>query len=225
MGRDSPPRVRQAVQLERKKSQRAGYDRILIVCEGSKTEPLYFKEIRKEYRLNTANVEVFPSAFGTEPIQVVQYAKHLFDNGDVELGLRARAFERVYAVFDRDDHLSYFNALALAASLYKKLRNDARQVVTLEAVASVPSFELWLLLHYEDIRHIMHRDEVMERLKIHIPNYEKGTSGVYSITQPNLHVADLRSTRLAGLSNPHIDTEPYTEIYKLVHLLQKLNQT
>ena len=103
----------------------------MIVCEGTKTEPHYFKEIRKEYRLNTANVEVYSSAFGTEPIQVVQYAKHLFVNGAVELGVRARAFDRVYAVFDRDDHQSYFNALSLAASLDKKLRNDAKQAVTL----------------------------------------------------------------------------------------------
>ena len=225
MGRDNHPRERQAEQLERKKSQRAGYDRILIVCEGSKTEPLYFKEIRKEYRLNTANVEVYPSAFGTEPIQVVQYAKHLFVNGAVELGVRARAFERVYAVFDRDDHQSYFNALALAASLDKKLRNDTKQLITFNAIASIPSFELWLLLHYDDIHHILHRDEVMERRKLYIPNYEKGTGGVYAITQPNFHVADLRSIRLVGLSNPHVDTEPYTDIYRLVDLLQKLNQT
>ena len=223
MGRDNHPKERQAKQLERKKNQRAGYDRILIVCEGSKTEPFYFNEIRKEFRLQTANVAVYASAFGTEPIQVVQYAKHLFVNGDVGKGIKARAFEQVYAVFDRDQHQSYFNALASAVSLNKKLRNDTRQLVTFNAITSIPSFELWLLLHYEDIQHMLHRDEVMERLKLHIPNYEKGMGGVYTTTQLNLHVADSRSTRLAELSNHHIDTDPYTDVYKLVDLLQKLN--
>ena len=39
MGRDNSPKVRQQRQLERKVGRRASYDRILIVSEGSKTEP------------------------------------------------------------------------------------------------------------------------------------------------------------------------------------------
>ncbi len=46
MARDNSPRERQKKQLERKQGRRAGYDRILIVSEGSKTEPNYFSEIR-----------------------------------------------------------------------------------------------------------------------------------------------------------------------------------
>jgi hypothetical protein len=57
--------VRQAAQLQRKKANRASHDRILIVSEGSKTEPLYFDEIRQYFRLHTANVQVRPSGFGT----------------------------------------------------------------------------------------------------------------------------------------------------------------
>jgi hypothetical protein len=54
-------------------------------------------------------------------------------------------------VFDRDDHASYFEALRAAESLDRKLKNDANQFIRFQAIASVPSFELWLLLHYEDI--------------------------------------------------------------------------
>ena len=56
MGRDNSPKERQRRQLERKLSRRAGYDRMLIVSEGSKTEPNYFSEMRAEYRLHSANV-------------------------------------------------------------------------------------------------------------------------------------------------------------------------
>ena len=73
MARDNSPAERQKKQLERKLGQRASYDRILIVWEGSKTEPNYFKDIRAAYRLQTANIEVQPSGFGTGPIQVVQF--------------------------------------------------------------------------------------------------------------------------------------------------------
>ena len=104
MARDNSPQERQRQQLERKLARRASYDRILIVSEGSKTEPNYFGEIRQAYRLHTANVEVRPSELGTAPIQVVQYAKELFEFGDKHKNIQPRAFEQVYAVFDRDDH-------------------------------------------------------------------------------------------------------------------------
>jgi hypothetical protein len=38
----------------------------LIVSEGSKTEALYFGEIRQQFKLQTANVQVQPSGFGTQ---------------------------------------------------------------------------------------------------------------------------------------------------------------
>lgn len=58
MVRDHSPKERQRQQLERKLGRRASYDRILIVSEGSKTEPNYFSDIRSAYRLHTANVEL-----------------------------------------------------------------------------------------------------------------------------------------------------------------------
>jgi hypothetical protein len=219
MARENSPKIRQRAQLERKQSQRASYDRVLIVSEGSKTEPLYFKEIKNAHRLQTANVEVHPSALGTEPIQVVRYAKRLFKEGDPRKRIRPRAFEKVFAIFDRDDHKSYFDALKLAESLDGKLRNDAKQPVEFKAVASVPCFELWLLLHFEDIRHPLRRDEVLTRLKQHIPGYDKGVGGSFSTTRGSLYIASQRARNLARLSTAFDDTEPSTDIVELVSLL------
>jgi hypothetical protein len=227
MGRDNPPKERQRKQLERKQNLRASYDRILIVSEGSKTEPLYFKEICTANRLQTANIEVQPSQLGTAPIQVVEYARALFKNGDKHKGIQPRAFEQVYAVFDRDDHDSYFDALKKAESLDGKLRNDNKQAVKFTAIASIPCFELWLLLHYEDIRHWLHRDQIVQRLKQpqNFPGYEKGSKLAFSTTRHTLDTAIQRARRLAEQSNPFIDTEPYTAIVELVELLTNLRKT
>lgn len=222
MARDNAPRDRQKKQLERKQGRRASYDRILIVSEGSRTEPNYFREIRSAFRLHTANVEVRPSELGTAPIQVVQYAKELFENGDRHKNIQQRAFEQIYAVFDRDDHGSYHDALALSEQLNGKLRNDARQPVVFQAIASVPSFELWLLLHYEDIQVPLHRDEVMSRLKRHIPGYEKGSGTAYAITNEHLAVATARAERLAQRFSARTDPEPFTAIAELVQRLMAL---
>ena len=222
MGRDNSPQERQQKQLARKLGRRASYDRILIVSEGSKTEPNYFSEICAAYRLPTANVEVRSSELGTAPIQVVQYAKELFEHGDRHKRIQRRAFEQVYAVFDRDDHHSYTEALRLAESLDGKLKNDAKQFVRFEAIASVPSFELWLLLHYEDIQASVHRDDVMRRLKQYIPAYEKGASAIFANTRESLAVATQRAEALANKFSADTAPEPYTSIVRIVKLLTTL---
>lgn len=223
MARDHSPKERQRQQLLRRKQRsRIECDRVLIVSEGSKTEPLYFNEIRIEQRLPSANIAVSPSELGTEPMQVVQYARQLFEKGDPYKSIEPRAFEQIFAVFDRDDHKSYFEALKLAESLDGRLRNDARQLVTFKAIASVPSFELWLLLHFEQIQAPLHRDEVMQRLKLRIPGYEKGAGKAYETTRTKLNDALLNAGQLSEKFSAATDPEPYTGIADLVEILTHL---
>jgi hypothetical protein len=115
-------RERKASDLRRKKGTRRPYDRILIVCEGSKTEPNYFEEIRQEARIPSADIKVLHSAAGTAPIRIIDFAIEEFG--------KARAYERVYAVFDRDDHASYANAIHKADAT--NLRNDENKTVTFD---------------------------------------------------------------------------------------------
>ena len=42
----------------RRDPEREPYDRVLIVCEGECTEPLYFEDLTDHYRLCTANIKV-----------------------------------------------------------------------------------------------------------------------------------------------------------------------
>ncbi|WP_265635233.1 RloB family protein [Cupriavidus cauae] len=208
--------------MARKIGQRASYDRILIVSEGAKTEPNYFCEIRAAYRLHTTNVEVRHCEIGTSPIQVVQYAESLFRNGDRHKRIQARAFEQVYAVFDRDDHDSYFDALQYAAALDGRLKNDIKQDVAFRAVASVPNFELWLLLHYAQVHAPVHRDEVLRRLKNHVPQYRKGMRDAFAITRPNLDAATRRAMELSRRFTAEMAPEPYTGVGELVTRLTTL---
>ena len=216
MGRDNQPKDRQLHRKAAKDARRARYARILIVSEGSKTEPQYLEEIRAAYQLHSANVAVQPSQLGTAPLQVVGYARQLFEAGDLHKGIRPRSFDEIYAVFDRDDHDSYFNALGVVKSLDGRLRNDEKQPVRFMAIASIPSFELWLLLHYEDIQAPRHRDEVMQRLKQKIPGYEKGSGGVFAAIRDRQEVAIQRAQALASKFSAHTDPEPFTAMHELV---------
>lgn len=90
----------------------------------------------------------------------------------------SREFEWVFAVFDRDSHLTYHDALHYAATLDGQLLNDEKTAVRFRAIPSVPCFELWLLLHYVFVQAMLHRDEAFQRLCEYIPTYAKGASGI-----------------------------------------------
>ena len=222
MGKDNQPKERQARDLARKKAQRGSYDRMLIVCEGSKTEPQYLNEIRSFHRIHTANVQVQHSQFGTQPLQVAEYAEQLFICGDAAQSIQPRAFEHVFAVFDRDDHTSYHAALAKADLLKEALRNDLGRKVMFKAVPSVPCFELWLLLHFEDVLAPIHRNEVYARLLRHLPGYDKGQAGYFQRTRGAIADATTRANHLATRSDANDGHEPYTDMHSLVHLLTTL---
>ena len=226
MGRDNQPKARQLARKERKAGCRAEYERILIVSEGSKTEPQYFTEIKSTYRLHSANVQILPCAMGTAPIQVVKYAQKLFENGDENRLMPPKSFDRVYAVFDRDEHSSYFEALNLAKKLDKNLINDDKQPVSFSAIASIPCFELWLLLHYEDeeIHQPIQREEVIARLKRCLPSYEKGATGIFAATRNKIETARRKANALSAKTTADQGSEPYTDITKLVDALTKLSQ-
>jgi hypothetical protein len=223
MGQDNQPKHRQqARNLKRRAAQRAPFERLLVVCEGEKTEPNYLEEIRQDYRLASANVQVWPSALGTEPIQVVTYAEQLFRNGERTKNIFPKAFDRVVAVFDRDDHLSYHEALVKATALNGKLSNDAGQRVPFEAVPSVPCFELWLLLHFEDVQAPLHRSEVYGHLKAYLPEYDKGQGGHWAATKSEVGLAHQRAVARAAATTPYDGNEPYTSMHELVNRLMHL---
>lgn len=220
MGQDNQSKHRQAArELKRRAAMRKPYDRLLIVCEGEKTEPQYLIEIQQAYRLATTHVQILPSRFGTQPQQVLEYALSVFKRGDLARGVKAGEIDRIVVVFDRDEHPSYHTTLAQANAQSGKLRNDNRAAVPIDVIASVPCFELWLLLHFEDVHAPLHRDEALQRLKVHLPSYEKGGGGNWLATQSFLEEAIRRANRLASLTNAFNCTQPYTAMHELVSRL------
>jgi hypothetical protein len=222
MVRDNHPKQRHLRRMAAKDSRRAPYPRILVVTEGEKSEPLYLKDLKNIYRLHSANLAVQNCEIGTAPLQVVKYAEQLLQEGNKHRGIRPKSFDEVYAVFDRDDHESFFEALHRVQSMNGKLRNDENQIVEFKAIASVPCFELWLLLHFEEVQSQIHRNEVMKRLKHHMPNYQKGQLGIFETLQDNLQSAIKRAQILAAKRSAH--DAPFTSMHELVYLLTTLRE-
>lgn len=210
--------ARSARSLRRGQPTRERYDRILIVCEGKKTEPNYFNEIRQQARLSALNICILHSKEGTQPLQVVNFAEAEFK--------KTKQFEKVFAVFDRDDHTAYANAIAKSEALSSnaKLVNDEGKQVIFKAIVSVPCFELWLLLHYVDVQAFHHRDIIFDRLREYIGDYEKGKEGLYKLTQNFLTVATSRAERLKTRFSRLPGEQAYTDVDELVSVLRSLRQ-
>ncbi len=68
----------------------------------------------------------------------------------------------------------------------------------------------------------MHREEVLQRLKRHLPDYEKGSRGIFAVTQPHLPLALERARLLAQRVDPADDREPYAGVAELVERLVNL---
>lgn len=207
-------RSRSGRDLKRAKPKRVAHDRILIVCEGAKTEPNYLNEIRQALRIGSVDLHIVHSALGTEPQQIVESADKEF--------ARTKAFEKIIVVFDRDQHLTYANALAMVAARNERDKNDEGKKAKFEAVVSVPSFEFWLLLHFEDIQGFLDRAVVLTRVKTHIAGYEKGNKDTFAKTKDRLAVASPRAASLKQRFSRLPGEDPYTDMHELVAALHAL---
>lgn len=95
MGSDDLHHKRKARnKIDQQKASCEPYDRVLIVCEDSKSTPSYLEAIRDDLKLNLANIKICGEECGSAPVSVVEYAKMLMKK---DMG-----YDKVYCVIDRD---------------------------------------------------------------------------------------------------------------------------
>lgn len=195
----------------RREPEREPYDLVLLVCEGTRTEPSYFRGLRLIERLSNTNIRITP-ADGTDPLSVVRYAEQLADG-----------YDRTYCVFDRNGHANYEDALRRIAQ--SRLGRAGRLV----AVPSWPCFEIWLLLHFRYSSAAIVKagrksagDRAVDELKRHFPNYRKGHEGIYQELLPNLDRAISYAARLRRDNERTGNNNPSTRVHELVQYLRRL---
>lgn len=195
----------------RYRAKREPYDRVLIVCEGKRTEPLYFSELAERYSLSTANIVVVGS--GSDPHTIVREAKQLRQQEK----RRGEKYDRVYCVFDHDEHTTFDDA-----------SNDA---ITngLKLARSWPCFEFWLLLHFSYSRSPYTQaggrspcDNCIRDLRVLLPGYEKAAPGTFQGLEDRLEDAKHNAKQVIANVNATGEPNPSTEAHKLVDYLQSI---
>lgn len=189
--------------LARNSPSRNVRDKILIICEGQKTEKNYFLDLIKHYRIKSAKVRVVSSK-QPEPANIFKKAKQELkkseSNGD--------AYDKIFCVFDKDEHSSYAETLSSIEyeknKFSKKVKsNKKKKELIYVAVNSNPCFEFWLLLHFKKSDKpykSMHNKsaclQVEEDLKKHIKNYKKNSDNIFQATKDKLPTALENSAKI-----------------------------
>lgn len=222
MGKDNlfhKVREKKALDLDRKKQIRQRQPRVLIVCEDSKSSAYYFQDMAKAFGLSA--VDVRGKECGSAPSSVLKYAEQEYEQekpGD--------PYDRVYCVFDRDQHRSF-------ASTVEKISALETSGEPFFAITSTPCFELWLLLHFDYVSHPFPAnkrspcDQAISELrkKAILDGYKKGIGGIYAkLSGQKMHDAIKHSKRLLRDNKKTGSDNPETNVHELVEYLASLTK-
>ncbi len=159
---------------KRKVATREKIVRFLIVCEGERTEPNYFRELVKDRYSEVRSEDIVGE--GRSTCALVKKAEEIRDLLEHQRQLK---FDRVWVVFDKDDFNDFNEAITLAE---KK---------GYMAAWSNEAFELWYLLHFVYLDAAISRADYIKKLENEIRridgyanyNYKKNDVGIYSLLQ------------------------------------------
>lgn len=159
----------------RRSSKRPVRSLVLIVCEGRETEVNYFYGLRQELR-DGEYIITIRTASGGSALKVVEHATAARDKAP-----REAKYDLLFCVADVDNkEQEYARARALAR----------KKGITL--IGSNPCFEVWLLLHLEQLTQAFERPEdahkrlsklFVERLGV---KYDKADAELFARLRPLL---------------------------------------
>ncbi|AGA24697.1 RloB family protein [Singulisphaera acidiphila] len=183
---------------------------ILIVCEGEKTEPQYFKGFADNHR--NSRVEIKVATEHGVPKTLVELAKKYKKEAEkaAQHGKDENlAYDSVWCVFDVDDHPHIPDARQMAND------NDIKLAI------SNPCFELWLILHFRESPGMQHRKKLLSMLRIHIENYDKNTK--YTNYATGYPQATARAKKLDIMAAQASDAgrNPTTGVYELTEMIRE----
>ena len=187
---------------------------VIIVCDGTKTEPIYFRNF--EQREKPLHVKVVPSG------------KNYFDL--IKKGANARRnIESKCTVWCVSDVDSDPNTPNYEASKNEQLMNYARiaKEEGFHIAISNPCFELWYLLHFDHHTGFMPTyKSVEQKLTVHLPDYDK-SKDYFAVLMGRLDDAIKNAKKLKQHHENlevsdfmRVSANPYTDVWRLVESIR-----
>jgi hypothetical protein len=185
----------------RKVNTREIRQRFLIVCEGEKTEPNYFRS----FRVPKDVIQIDIKGVGENPSKLVESAKKLNEQED---------YDRVWCVFDRDDWP--------AQDFNNAIKNAESQ--NFKVAYSNEAFELWYVLHFEFLNTGIPRSDYCKKLNSLLDRkYKKNSEQIYDELIEKQAIAIENAKKLIKQYERHnpVQDNPSTTVHLLVEELNK----
>lgn len=199
----------------RRQGRRKVQRNFLIVCEGIETEPRYFADIRKRMKSGAGSKITIVGA-GTHTQELVRRA-------DLEIAQRRNeglpGYYYVWIVFDKDSFtdVDFDRTVEMIASKNALAKPNVRPFW--RSAWSNEAFELWYLLHFQDVSVRMPRERIFDLLTEHLGGkYQKNAVGMFDRLVPLLNQAELRASQLlkSAEGRPPHQCNPCTKVGELV---------
>ena len=196
----------------------------LIVCEGEKTEPNYFKSLKEKLPVGVVDY-IKIEGEGKNTLTLIEETNIIRERK--EKGMNGRKFDHTWAVFDRDSfpETNFDNAINKGEQQKRKIN----------CAWSNEAFELWYLLHLEFVNVPMTREDYKPRIedwlteRIGLPfKYAKNRADMYDILQK--YGNEKQAIEWAKTLDSQYDDfrfythNPNTKLYILVSQLNRLKQ-
>ncbi len=188
---------------KRKSKFRNPKPNILIICQGEKTEPNYFKGMKLFERISNVNIEIISRP--VDPYRIIECSL---------IKKRSKEYDQIWCVFDIDaTTIKNVNRAFTLAD-----RNKIRIAYSNEA------FELWYVLHFEYLNITTDRKAYIGKLNRYLKNgYKKNDKNMYEILSGNQKLAISNSKKLF---NKYSKVDPYnnnpsTNVHEIVEKLKE----
>ncbi|MGE0632465.1 MAG: RloB family protein [Pseudobdellovibrionaceae bacterium] len=194
--------------------------KLLIACEGRRTERDYFSGYGSIRRIPHVSIE-FLRHEHTDPLGIVTSLLESWSEKLREGTFSPQMGDQPWAVFDVDEHRNhrpedFKKAIQLAASnsIYLALSN--------------PSFELWLLKHFKYVSANLDRFKANSDLKKEIADYDKVlTDSQKTLLYSKMSTAVANSQQLETRNQqPEYATDPFynpsTGVHRLTLLIKEI---
>ena len=188
----------------------------LIVTEGEKTEPSYFKAVKeiinKKYR---KKIQLEIVGTGGNTLGIIDKARKYIRNSNI-------IYKHVWIVYDTDD----FPAERVNATA-EKCQEISTNDTEYHAIWSNQCVELWYLLHFEYMQSDMDRKQYFTKLDTYLENigqgkYEKNRNDMYDILKPYMDTALQNAKKLDENNRGRTpwDSAPGTKVYEIIEHLK-----
>ena len=195
--------------MVRRYTKKRSVKSIYLFCEGEKTERFYFEQLRQELRGFGFIVKV-KKTNKTDPLglmrEALSFKKHegegFFD------------CDELYCVLDCDSH---------SDEILGKARKFAEEN-SINLIFSNPSFEYWILAHFEKVNNVCDNSQITSKLRKHLGDYEKNDINIFKKINDKIETA-ISNAKSVNASKEDFEifsrnSNPFTNVFEFIEYLK-----